>query len=437
MAAVGRRGVRARRARENKPIFLSIGYSTCHWCHVMAHESFENEKTASILNEHFVSIKVDREERPDVDRVYMTFVQATTGSGGWPLSVWLTPELKPFFGGTYFPPEDRHGRKGFPEILLARRRRHGASSGRRLSNKAKSWSTPCASTRPALRPEPARPASRRSGFAARHRRTVLEFRSGMGRLRRGAEVSAPGDSPFSGPRRGCAGIECRDAASGRCCMLGTTLRKMAMGGMHDHIGGGFHRYSVDRTWHVPHFEKMLYDQGQLAIAYLEGFQLTGEKVVRGGGARHPRVRRARSISPGGAFFSAEDADSALDHGETAHAEGAFYVWTKAEIESLLTPEDAPIFCRHYGVDTKGNADPRSDPHNEFEGKNILIERCPPTQTSSEFNLPIERVNAILADSRAKLFAARATRPRPHLDDKILTGWNGLMISAFARGRPNS
>ncbi len=215
-------------------------------------------------------------------------------------------------------------------------------------------------------------------------------------------------------------------------MLLTTLRKMAMGGMHDHIGGGFHRYSVDDAWHVPHFEKMLYDQGQLAIAYLEGFQLTGESAFADVARDILAYVERDLLAPGGAFFSAEDADSALEQGGTEHAEGAFYVWTKAEIDALLPAEDAPMFCRHYGVDPEGNADSRSDPHNEFEGKNILIERCPPTQTSSEYNLPVEQVNTVLAAGRAKLFAARASRPRPQLDNKILTGWNGLMISAFAR-----
>ncbi len=419
----------AKARRENKPIFLSIGYSTCHWCHVMAHESFESDSTAAILNESFVCIKVDREERPDVDRVYMTFVQATTGSGGWPLSVWLTPTLKPFLGGTYFPPEERYGRKGFPEVLRAI-----AEAWRDEQTKIVEQGDMVVE---ALRKHIGGAAA--GGAIAR---TTTDLVKGIDELWANfdKEWGGFGTSPkFPRPAvlrfvaRAAAAPEVPAESRNRALlMLLTTLRKMAMGGMHDHIGGGFHRYSVDDAWHVPHFEKMLYDQGQLAIAYLEGYQLTGETafadVARDILAYVERDLRA----PGGAFFSAEDADSALEQDGTAHAEGAFYVWTKAEIDALLPAEDAPMFCRHYGVDPEGNADARSDPHNEFEGKNILIERCPPTQTSSEYNLPVEQVNTVLAAGRAKLFAARASRPRPHLDNKVLTGWNGLMISAFAR-----
>ena len=416
--------------RENKPIFLSVGYSTCHWCHVMAHESFEDERTAAILNEHFVSIKVDREERPDVDRMYMTFVQATTGSGGWPLSVWLTPDLKPFLGGTYFPPVERYGRKGFPEILTAiseawhEQQPQIIEQGNHVIEALRKQATTAA-------PEGSAPVR----GAADLQRGVDSLWENFDR-----EWGGFGGSPKF-PRPAILRFLARAAASADATtetrdrsslMLVTTLRKMAMGGMHDHLGGGFHRYSVDGAWHVPHFEKMLYDQGQLAVAYLEGFQLSGGKefadVARGILSYVERDLR----SADGGFFSAEDADSLVEHGGTAHAEGAFYVWTKAEIEALLTPEESSLFCRHYGVDAEGNADPQSDPHDEFLNKNIFIERCPPSQSASEFDLPLDCVQAILAGARAKLFAARSTRPRPHLDDKILTGWNGLMISAFAR-----
>jgi uncharacterized protein len=416
--------------RENKPIFLSIGYSTCHWCHVMAQESFEDERAASLLNEHFISIKVDREERPDVDRVYMTFVQATTGSGGWPLSVWLTPDLKPFLGGTYFPPEERYGRKGFPEILLAiaeawrEQRTQIIEQGDIVVDALRKHTVAAAIAGGA----PAR-------GAADLQRGIDELWSNFDR-----EWGGFGTAPkFPRPAvlrfiaRAAAAAEVSTETRDRALlMLSTTLRKMAMGGMHDHVGGGFHRYSVDDAWHVPHFEKMLYDQGQLAIAYLEGFQLTGESAFADVVRDILKYVERDLLSPDGAFFSAEDADSPLEHDPSLHAEGAFYVWTKAEIAALLPPEQCAMFCRHYGVEPGGNADSRSDPHGEFEGKNILIERCPPTQTSSEYNLPLEEVNAILASGRDKLWAARGARPRPHLDDKILTGWNGLMISAFAR-----
>ena len=416
--------------REDKPIFLSVGYSTCHWCHVMAHESFEDEGAAAILNEHFVCIKVDREERPDVDRVYMTFVQATTGSGGWPLSVWLTPDLKPFLGGTYFPPVERYGRKGFPEVLLAIaeawRDQHAQiiEQGDRVIDVLRQQVN---SQAPA------------AGAPARGAEDVERGVNGLwesfdrewGGFGNAPKFPRPAVLQFLA-RAGAADDATPETRSRARLMLVTTLRKMAMGGMHDHLGGGFHRYSVDGAWHVPHFEKMLYDQGQLAVSYLEGFQLTGDRgfadVARDVLAYVERDLR----SPGGGFFSAEDADSLIEHGSSAHAEGAFYVWTRSEIESGLAEEDTAIFCRHYGVEGQGNADPRSDPHEEFSGKNIFIERCPPTQTASEFDLPLERVETVLAAARAKLFELRSRRPRPPLDDKILTGWNGLMISAFAK-----
>ncbi len=399
--------------RENKPIFLSIGYSTCHWCHVMAHESFEEEATAKILNEHFVSIKVDREERPDVDRVYMTFVQATTGGGGWPMTVFLTPELKPFVGGTYFPPEDKYGRPGFKTLL------------RRIID---GWTKDRASI-------------------IAHGDKVVEQLRGMGAGGKPGDLKLSeamllnalnpfvrtydeewggfGDAPKF-PRPSALNflfrIYARDAASrdGKAALgmaLGT-LHKMADGGMHDHLGGGFHRYSVDRFWHVPHYEKMLYDQAQLVGSYLDAFQATHdaawEKTARD---ILDYVRRDMTAREGG-FFSAEDADSLIEHGKPEHAEGAFYVWEKAEIDRVLG-DAAPVFNRVYGVVAEGNSPAGSDPHGELKGKNTLIVREPATDAS-------------LAASRKKLFDLRAQRPRPHLDDKIITAWNGLMISAFAR-----
>jgi len=397
--------------REGKPIFLSIGYSTCHWCHVMAHESFEDEATAKILNEHFVSIKVDREERPDVDRVYMTFVQATTGGGGWPMTVFLTPELKPFVGGTYFPPEDKYGRPGFKTLL-----------GRIVEGWTKD----------------------RAGIVAHGDKVVEQLRdmAGAGKGDRVPLSEAMllnalnpfvrtydeqwggfGDAPKF-PRPAALNFLFRIAARGgkdAKAALGMalgTLGKMAEGGMHDHLGGGFHRYSVDRFWHVPHYEKMLYDQAQLACSYLDAFQATHdaawEKTARD---ILDYVRRDMTAKDGG-FFSAEDADSIIAHGKPEHAEGAFYVWEKAEIDRVLG-DAAPVFNRVHGVVAEGNSPAGSDPHGELKGKNTLILREPPNDPS-------------LAASRAKLFGVRAKRPRPHLDDKIITAWNGLMISAFAR-----
>jgi uncharacterized protein YyaL (SSP411 family) len=412
-----------RARREKKPIFLSIGYSTCHWCHVMAHESFENPEIARLMNEHFINVKVDREERPDVDRLYMAYVQGLTGSGGWPMSVWLTQELKPFFGGTYFPPEDRHGRAGFPSILrqIAQlwsgdREKIEAEATRSLTalqESAKSAGSENISSEGALK-----------RAAEYFQRTYDEQWGGFG--------SAP-----KFPRPSVLFFLLRQAAaeSGNGDLLRIvlgTLDRMAAGGIHDHLGGGFHRYSVDRPWHVPHFEKMLYDQAQLALAYLEARQVTGEeRYVTTVHDILGYVQREMT-HPEGGFYSAEDADSLLEHGSTAHAEGAFFVWTKEEIEAALAPEAASLFCRHYGVLSGGNVDPSSDPHGEFTGKNVLMERETIAATAAHLGLSEEAAISSLKESRRILEAIRAKRPRPHRDDKILCAWNGLMISAFAR-----
>jgi uncharacterized protein len=418
----------AKARRENKPIFLSVGYSTCHWCHVMAHESFENEEVAAIMNREFVNIKVDREERPDVDRGYMTFVQATTGSGGWPMSVWLTPDLKPFIGGTYFPPEDRFGQPGFKKVLeriaTAWKENHDqiVEQGEKIvvalqaSQSAKPEGKIGAEILDAVYQQLDRsydPKEGGFGNAPKFPRPVtLNFLTRF--YARGAK------SEF-----GKHGLE----------MALFTLLKMAAGGMHDHIGGGFHRYSVDRYWHVPHFEKMLYDQAQLAVAYLDAFQITRDRQYETV-ARDILDYVARDMtSKEGAFFSAEDADSPVagigdpDHSKTA--EGAFYIWTKKEIDDALGGA-AEIFDFHYGVQPHGNAPEGSDPHDEFRGKNILIERHTIPETAEHFRKTKEEIAKVLTESREKLFAIRAKRPRPHLDDKVIAAWNGLMISAYAR-----
>jgi uncharacterized protein YyaL (SSP411 family) len=412
--------------KENKPIFLSIGYSTCHWCHVMAHESFENAETAAIMNREFVNIKVDREERPDVDRVYMTFVQATTGGGGWPMSVWLTPELQPFVGGTYFPPEDRHGQPGFAKVL-----ERIAATWRQNHIKIAEQGAKIIA------------ALQEAGVASSTEKETVDAKvlaAGYEQLARAYDAHEGGFSNAPKfPRPATLNFLFRVYARERKSTTGKhalemnlhTLRKMAAGGMHDHLGGGFHRYSVDALWHVPHFEKMLYDQAQLAIAYLEAFQITRdpefEKVARG---ILDYVRREMTAKSGG-FFSAEDADSLLEHGKPAHAEGAFYVWTKEEIDDSLGT-DAGIFEFHYGVEPGGNAAAGSDPHGEFAGKNVLIQRHTVAETAKQFAKNENEIGETLERARAKLFALRAKRPRPHLDDKIITAWNGLMISAFAR-----
>jgi uncharacterized protein YyaL (SSP411 family) len=402
--------------REQKPIFLSIGYSTCHWCHVMERESFESEAVAEVMNRNFVSIKVDREERPDIDRIYMLFVQATTGSGGWPMS-----DLRPFFGGTYFPPDNRYGRPGFVAILehIAKVWRDDRSkveeSGVQVVEQLKQQSE--AASREGMLDE----KMLESAFMGFRRM----FDTRLGGFGAAPKFPRPVVHNFLLRYYDRTGNEeARD-------MVLATLRAMAKGGMNDQLGGGFHRYSVDARWFVPHFEKMLYDQAQLAISYLEAFQVSGEESF---------AQSARDIfeyvlrdmtSPEGGFYSAEDADSVID---PAHphdkGEGAFYVWTEKEIEEALGQPYAAHFSYRYGVEDNGNV--REDPHQEFGGKNILYQDYPVAQTAVFFDTTEEAVTESLEASRRKLLALRAGRVRPHLDDKILTAWNGLMISAFAK-----
>ncbi len=429
----------AKARRENKPIFLSIGYSTCHWCHVMAHESFEEEATAAVMNREFVNIKVDREERPNVDRVYMTFVQATSGHGGWPMSVWLTPDLKPFVGGTYFPPEDRHGQPGFKRVL-----ERIASAWKENHEKISEQGTKIIE---ALRESQAA----QSAAAGKIDATVFEQAYEQFARTFDPKEGGFGTAPkFPRPvalnflTRFYARNRDSDSAKSALEMALFTLRKMAGGGMHDHLGGGFHRYSVDGYWHVPHFEKMLYDQAQLALAYLDAFQITQDgqyaDVVRD---VLEYVRRDMT-SPDGGFFSAEDADSlegatpSAPHREGDESappstrEGAFYVWTQKEIDDALG-DAAELFTFHYGVQPHGNAPEGSDPHDEFRGKNILIERHTLDETAQRFGRTEDEVRQSLARNREKLLSILNKRPRPHRDDKIIAAWNGLMISAYARG----
>lgn len=420
----------ARARAEQKPIFLSVGYSTCHWCHVMAHESFENAEVAAILNAQFISIKVDREERPDVDRLYMSFVQATTGHGGWPMSVWLTPGLQPFVGGTYFPPEDRPGRVGFATLLqrIAKAwetNREGVVAQGEAMVKALRENATESMPSPEVIPLDAQPLER--GYQV------------FAQMFDGDEGGWGGAPKFPRPtvfsflfreyaRRGAHTPEGRHAAE----MALFTLGKMASGGMHDHLGGGFHRYSVDEFWHVPHFEKMLYDQAQLVWAYLEAAQLTGETAYADVARDILGYVQRDLTDPQGGFFSAEDADSLVAVGKPEHAEGAFYVWTQGEIESVLGAEDAALFGFTFGVKPEGNAPEGADPQGEFTGKSILIQRHSLAAVAEEFHLTVSEVQSRLDASKAKLATVRAQRPRPHLDDKIITAWNGLMIAAFAR-----
>jgi uncharacterized protein YyaL (SSP411 family) len=408
--------------REDKPIFLSIGYSTCHWCHVMEHESFESQAVADALNANFVSIKVDREERPDVDRVYMTFVQSTTGSGGWPMTVFLTPELKPFFGGTYFPPHSKWGRPGFMDLLGEIGRVWTDDRARVDFAAAELFDrlTSVAGADGRSQAESAIAGADALGAAVEQYQQAFDRRHG-----------GFGESPkFPRPSELLFLLRehARTGAQPPLVMATETLRAMALGGMRDHVGGGFHRYSVDAEWRVPHFEKMLYDQAQLVLAYLEAAQATGSEFFAAV-AEDTLAYVARDLRDGGGgFLSAEDADSATAEGGPK-TEGAFYVWSDAEIAALLGA-DADIVRRRFGIEADGNAP--QDPHGEFTGQNLLYTARSIEDVAAETGRTPDDIVAALGRARQILFDARARRPRPHLDDKVLTSWNGMMIAAFAR-----
>ncbi len=395
------------RARaEQKPVFLSIGYSTCHWCHVMERESFEDEVVARFLNEHFVSIKVDREERPDVDRIYMTFVQAMTGQGGWPLNCFLTPELRPFYGGTYFPPSSRGGMAGFLAVLdqvrkaWTERREEILSSARQMHERLGSVLAHEAGPERALTERVLRQAG--EVFKQSHD----PVHGGFGRAPKFPQPSVPSLLLRLGRRF-------QDAEATR--MVLHTCERMAAGGICDQLGGGFARYAVDESWLTPHFEKMLYDNAQLAQLYLDAFLASGREAF----ARVAReildyVRRDLT-HPEGGFFSAEDADS-------EGREGKFYCWTYEELARLLSPEEFNVARDYFGITREGNFVDHSDP-DPLPGQNILRIARPALS-------PQDAV--LLSGARKKMLAARGARVRPHLDDKVLVSWNGLMLGAFAR-----
>ena len=396
----------AKARAENKPIFLSIGYSTCHWCHVMERESFENEALAQFLNAHFISIKVDREERPDVDKIYMTFVQAMSGQGGWPLNCFLTPERKPFYGGTYFPPDDRHGRPSFRQVLEQVQRawteRHGdiLASAEQLHERLRQVTTQEVSGGLALTRRIVEQAGQalKEGFDARH--------GGFG--------TAPKFPQPSHPQfllRYASGGHDEEATR----MVLQTCERMAAGGIHDQLGGGFARYSVDERWLVPHFEKMLYDNAQLAQLYLDAFLMSGEGKCADTARGIFRYVLRDMAHPDGGFYSAEDADS-------EGKEGKFYCWTRAELAKLLVPEEFNVAVHCFGVTTEGNFLDHSDPQ-PLPNQNVLSIAEPVLAPADE---------PLLASAREKMWQARCQRVRPHLDDKILASWNGLMLGALAR-----
>jgi Highly conserved protein containing a thioredoxin domain len=400
-------------AREqDKPIFLSVGYAACHWCHVMADESFDDEAVAAVLNEEFVPIKVDREERPDIDSIYQTVCQRVSGRGGWPLSAWLTPEGEPFQVGTYFPPEPRRGMPGFLDLL---------------EDIAAAWNDP---------EEREKMESRAAQWTAMVEGELEEVPDSAGTLDEGVLETAAEAAVRSADRQdGGWGSGPKFPQTGRLQLLARarketgrdafeevlveTLDAMADGGMYDHVGGGFHRYATDGDWTVPHFEKMLYDNAQLPRAYLAGYRVTGDdryaEVVRETLAFVER----ELTHPEGGFFSTLGAQSEWEGEQT---EGAFYVWTPEQVHDALDDEAAAaVFCDRYGVTETGN----------FEGRTVLTRSRPPARVSADREESQAEVTELLTTAREDLLAAREQRPRPPRDEKVLAGWNGLMISAFA------
>jgi uncharacterized protein YyaL (SSP411 family) len=394
-----------RRAKEeDKPILLSIGYSACHWCHVMERESFQDPEIARIMNENFVNVKVDREERPDVDAIYMQAVQAMTGSGGWPLTVFLTPDGEPFFGGTYFPPQDRHGLPGFPKVLLAVAEAY-RSRRQEVRQQAAQMATYIRRVM-ALRspPDLLTPQVLDEAFRNLEAQYDAQF-GGIGPAPKFPQVMA---------WEFLLRYHLRTGQPQALEMVTRTLQAMASGGIHDHLGGGFHRYSVDRLWLVPHFEKMLYDNALLASLYLHAFQLTGQEgwaqVVRS--TLDCLLREMRH--PQGAFYSSQDADS---EGQ----EGRFYTWTYDEVMEALGPQMGRAFALRYGLTPEGN----------FEGRNVLYLARSLEEVAQEMGLEASVVGGMLEEARARLLAIRERRPRPERDEKVLTGWNGLALAALS------
>jgi uncharacterized protein YyaL (SSP411 family) len=415
----------AKARREGKPIFLSIGYSTCHWCHVMEAESFSDPAMAELMNRTVVSIKVDREERPDVDRIYMSFVQWSTGGGGWPLSVFLTPDLKPFSGATYLPPDDRDGRPGF-RSWLQWVERSWATDRPKLLASAKTG-TEMIATIPGGR-------TRAPSVAiARSLEQIFQDISGSFDAEAGGFGTAP-----KFPRPVLLNFLLRHyARTGDVRALEVsvqTLGAMGNGGIRDHLGGGFHRYSTDRFWHVPHFEKMLYDQAQLAISYTEAYQITKGAALANVAREILDYLLREMRGPEGGFVSAEDADSLPSARALKPAEGAYYVWRFDEIRDALAG-DAPLFAFHYGVEPAGNVPAPQDAQGELKGQNVLMVRRTIAETAAKFGTSADEVRAVLANARVKLAEAQRTRPRPARDDKVLVAWNGLVLSALARAAP--
>ncbi len=393
-----------RAAHEDKPILLSIGYSACHWCHVMERECFENEAIARIMNDNFINIKVDREERPDIDAIYMDAVQAIAGGGGWPLTVFLTPQLKPFYGGTYFPPEDRGGLPGFPRVLQTVLQAYRTRKGEVESTAAQITTylnRPVESTG-AIEPL----TEKMPRIAYTSIRAAFDAQNGGF----GPAPKFPQPMLLEFLLRQC----CRTGDPLCILMVEHTLGRMAKGGIYDQIGGGFHRYSVDERWLVPHFEKMLYDNALLSRIYLHAYQATDKQIYRHIVEGTLDYVLSEMTDKEGGFYSSQDADS-------EGVEGKFYLWTLDEIMETLGPDDGELVARYFGVTREGN----------FEGSNILSQVVEPKSLASELGITPQELADRIVRAKVRLLERRPQRVQPHRDEKILTDWNGLMLASMA------
>ncbi|XP_030375673.1 uncharacterized protein B0495.5 [Scaptodrosophila lebanonensis] len=427
------------RARnENKLIFLSVGYSTCHWCHVMEHESFENGDIAAIMNKHFVNIKVDREERPDVDKVYMQFLLMSKGSGGWPMSVWLTPELVPLAAGTYFPPTARYGMPSFSMVLqsIARKwqtdRESLMEAGSTLLSAMQSNQNASADGDSEFQPGSA--DAKLAEAITVHKQRFDEENGGFGVHPKFPEV--PRLNSLFHAYLVTKDVDVLD-------MVLQTLDHIGRGGINDHVFGGFARYAVDRNWHVPHFEKMLYDQGQLMAAYANAYKLTRSDQFLGYADKIYQYMIKDLRHPAGGFYAGEDADSLPTHEDSVKVEGAFYAWCWEEVENAFKEQSGrflniaadrafEIYAFHYAMKPKGNVPPSSDPHGHLMNKNVLIVRGSEEDSCANFDLELSQLQLVLKAGNEILYELRQKRPRPHLDTKIICAWNGLALSGLAK-----
>eukprot|EP00002_Diphylleia_rotans_P032031 TRINITY_DN6691_c0_g1_i4.p1 TRINITY_DN6691_c0_g1~~TRINITY_DN6691_c0_g1_i4.p1 ORF type:complete len:739 (+),score=158.15 TRINITY_DN6691_c0_g1_i4:43-2259(+) len=422
---------------EGKPIFLSVGYSTCHWCHVMEKESFQNEEIAKVMNENFVNIKVDREERPDVDGMYMTFLQAMTRSGGWPMSIWMTPDLKPFMGGVYFPPQDRDGRPGFLSLnrtiaqLWGLQRNQLIERGdeyirvlRESFEVDMQGSTSNSATRP--------PTQELFDKCLEYFNNSFDEQFGgfgaNAKFPRVAGLQFILNEYYRNSRLYTGNVE----KQADCYhLLHRTLKSMSMGGIRDHVGGGFHRYSVDPRWEVPHFEKMLYDQAQLISILSDGYLVTQDSLLKEACISAIDYVSQNLSSKDGGFYSAVDADS-LDSNEKVEKEGAYYVWRKDEIANFVKPAYLEAFCQYYSIEPNGNIRSDSDPHGDLAGQNVLRISSSLHDAAEIMKCDLKQANAIISECLSRLEFARLSRSPPQVDEKCVAAWNGLMISALTR-----